>query len=81
MAENHNGLKLYFVGSGEVSEGNTTDDWDGFSKTLVAATSRRNALVVAKLYDQNKAWPATLVWEGQPITMVSFKDPNTGLYL
>ncbi|MFN7497864.1 MAG: hypothetical protein ACK5SF_10710, partial [Hyphomonadaceae bacterium] len=50
-------------------------------KTLVAATSRRNALVVAKLYDQNKAWPATLEWEGQPVTMVSFKDPNTGLYL
>jgi hypothetical protein len=33
MAENHKGLKLYFVGSGEVSEGNTTDDWDGFSNT------------------------------------------------
>lgn len=81
MVGNYDDLNLYFVGSGEVSEGNTIDDWDGFSKTLVAATSRRNALLVAKLYDQNKALPATLEWKGQPVTMVSFKDPNTGLYL
>ena len=81
MVENYGDLKLYFVGSGEVSEGNTIDNWDGFSKTLVAATCRRNALLVAKLYDQNKALPGTLEWEGQPITMVSFLDPNTGRYL
>ena len=79
--DNKNDLELYFVEAGAVTEGNTDEDWDGFEKILIAATSAEAALAVADLYEQNKIVADTLQWTGQTITAVYYRNPVTGLFL
>ncbi len=74
-------LELYFVEAGTALPGNTEEDWDGFDKILVAATSGEAALAVGDLYKQGKVIADNLKWGGQTIKAVFYQNPITGLFL